>query len=139
MIRESDSHVSRNPAEELRLLEYFQRVTLRKRNLAVAPVSNAVGTTLWLEAAAGGARALGRRMGALAPGMRADLVVLDAEHPDLAGRGGDAASNALVFGGAADLVRDIMVGGRWVLRRRRHAGEDAAVAAYKATLKDLLA
>ena len=133
-----DSHVSRSPAEELRLLEYFQRVTVRKRNLAVAPKSNAVGTTLWLEAAAGGARALGRRMGALAPGMRADLVVLDAEHPDLAGRSGDAASNALVFSGAADLVRDVMVCGRWVLRRRRHGGEDAAAAAYKATLKDLL-
>ena len=44
-----------------------------------------------------------------------------------------------MFGGAADLVRDVMVGGRWVLRRRRHAGEDAAVAAYKAALKDLLA
>jgi formimidoylglutamate deiminase len=134
-----DSHVSRNPAEELRLLEYFQRVSVRKRNLAVSQLSNSVGTTLWLEAAAGGGQALGRRMGALAPGMRADLVVLDGEHPDLVGRGGDAVANALVFSGSSDLVRDVMVGGRWVVQQRHHAAEEAAVSRYKDTLKLLLA
>jgi formimidoylglutamate deiminase len=126
-----DSHVSRNPAEELRMLEYFQRVSARKRNLAVSEISNSVGTTLWLEAAAGGAQALGRRMGALAPGMRADLVVLDGEHPDLAGRGGDAAANALVFSGSGELVRDVMVGGRWMVQQKRHTAEEAAAARYK--------
>jgi formimidoylglutamate deiminase len=134
-----DSHVCRNPAEELRMLEYVQRVTARKRNLVVSGTSNAVGTTLWLEAAAGGAQALGRRMGALAPGMRADLVVLDAEHPDLAGRGGDAAANALVFSGSSDLVRDVMVGGRWVVQQRCHAAEEAAAARYRDVLRLLLA
>jgi formimidoylglutamate deiminase len=78
-----DSHVSRDPAEELRLLEYAQRLLARKRNLVAGTRSPAVGTTLWLEAAAGGA-ALGRNMGAIAPGMRADLVVLDEDHPDVA-------------------------------------------------------
>jgi formimidoylglutamate deiminase len=99
----------------------------------------AVGTTLWLEAAAGGAQALGRRMGALAPGMRADLVVLDAEHADLAGRAGDAIANALVFSGSADLVRDVMVGGRWVVQQRRHPAEEAALSRYKDAVKLLLA
>jgi formimidoylglutamate deiminase len=134
-----DSHVSRNPAEELRMLEYVQRVSARKRNLVVSPISNSVGTTLWLEAAAGGAQALGRRMGALAPGMRADLVVLDPEHPDLAGRGGDALTNALVFCGSTDLVRDVMVGGRWAVQQHRHAAEEAAASRYKDALKALLA
>ena len=134
-----DSHVSRNPAEELRLLEYLQRLSVQKRNLVTSNVSEAVGTTLWLEAAAGGAQALGRRMGALAPGMRADLVVLDAEHVDLAGRDGDAIANALVFSGASDLVRDVMVGGRWVVRERHHAGEERAASAYRQALRSLLA
>jgi formimidoylglutamate deiminase len=134
-----DSHVCRNPAEELRMLEYLQRVTARKRNLVVSSASNAVGTTLWLEAAAGGAQALGRRMGALAPGMRADLVVLDAEHPDLAGRAGDAAANALVFSGSSDLVRDVLVGGRWVVQQKRHAAEEAAASRYNEAVKQLLA
>ena len=133
-----DSHVSRNPAEELRTLEYLQRLSARKRNLVVGERSPAVGTTLWLEAAAGGAQALGRRMGALAPGMRADLVVLDGEHPDVAGRAGDAAANALVFCGSTDLVRDVMVGGRWVVRQKRHAAEEAASARYKDAVRLLL-
>jgi len=134
-----DSHVSRDPAEELRLLEYFQRVSVRKRNLAVSQLSNSVGTTLWLEAAAGGAQALGRRMGALAPGMRADLVVLDGEHPDLVGRGGEAMADALVFSGSSDLVRDVMVGGRWVVQQRHHAAEEAAASRYRDIIRLLLA
>jgi formimidoylglutamate deiminase len=134
-----DSHVSRNPAEELRLLEYFQRLSVRKRNLVVTEKSKSAGTTLWLEAAAGGAQALGRRMGALAPGLRADFVVLDGEHPDLAGRSGEAIADALVFSGSGDLVRDVMVGGRWVVQQKHHAAEEAAASRYKDALKNLLA
>jgi formimidoylglutamate deiminase len=134
-----DSHVSRDPAEELRLLEYVQRLRHRRRNVVVTAARPAVGTTLWIEAAAGGAQALGRRMGALAPGRRADLVVLDAEAPDLAGRSGDAIANALVFSGATDLVRDVMVGGSWAVRERRHPKEGAAAAAFRRAAQELLA
>jgi formimidoylglutamate deiminase len=133
-----DSHVSRDPAEELRLLEYFQRVSLRKRNLGATGKNPAVGTTLWLEAAAGGAQALGRRMGAIAPGMRADLVVLDEGDVDIAGRSGDAIANALVFSGSRSLVRDVMVAGRWVVRDKRHPRARAAAARYKKALQALL-
>jgi formimidoylglutamate deiminase len=97
-----------------------------------------VGTTLWLEAAAGGGQALGRRMGALAPGMRADLVVLDGEHPDLAGRDGALAANALVFSGSTDLVRDVMVAGQWVVQQKHHAAEEAAASRYKDAVRHLL-
>jgi formimidoylglutamate deiminase len=133
-----DSHVCRDPAEELRLLEYFQRVTGRKRNVVASPRSPSVGTTLWLEAAAGGAQALGRRMGAIAPGTRADLVVLDENDPDLADRSGDAITNAFIFSGARSLVRDVMVAGRWVVKGKRHAKARPAASAYKRTLKALL-
>jgi formimidoylglutamate deiminase len=133
-----DSHVSRDPIEELRTLEYVQRLTKRRRNLAVGEVSSAVGTTLWLEAAAGGARALGRRMGALAPGHRADLVVLDASHPDLAARSGDALTNSLVFSGSRGLVRDVMVAGAWRVREGRHALAERASRAYREALSQLL-
>jgi len=133
-----DSHVSRDPAEELRLLEYVQRLVGRRRNLNISSLSAAVGTTLWLEAAAGGAQALGREMGAIAPGKRADLVVLDGEHPDIAGRSGDAIANGLVFSGSTGMVRDVMVAGRWVITERQHAAEDAAVQAYKRSVRELL-
>ena len=134
-----DSHVSRNPAEELRALEYLQRVSVRKRNLVTTEKIASVGTALWLEAAAGGGQALGRRMDALAPGMRADLVVLDGEHPDLAARSADALADALVFSGSTDLVRDVMVGGRWVVQQKHHAAEEASAARYREALKLLLA
>ena len=132
-----DSHVSRDPAEELRLLEYVQRLVGRRRNINVSSVSPAVGTTLWLEAAAGGAQALGREMGALATGKRADLVVLDGEHPDVAPRTGDAIANALVFSGSENLVRDVMVAGRWVVQARRHALEEQAAQRYAGAVAQL--
>ena len=125
-----DSHVSRDPAEELRLLEYFQRVTKRKRNVVTSEQSLSVGTTLGREAAAGGAQALGRRMGAIAPGLRADLVVLDAVEGD--------PLNALIFSGERDLVRDVMVAGRWVVRDGRHPMADSAASAYRKVLQELL-
>ncbi len=133
-----DSHVSRSPAEELRMLEYVQRLVRRKRNLTVRADSPAVGTTLWSEAAAGGAQALGHRMGAIAPGLRANLVVLDATAPDLAALEGEAAANALVFSGAPDLVRDVMVGGHWVVRERYHPRAESAAREYRHALAELL-
>jgi len=134
-----DSHVSRDPAEELRLLEYVQRLVGRRRNLNISSISQAVGTTLWLEAAAGGAQALGRAMGELATDKRADLVVLDGAHPDLAGKTADAIANALVFSGSSDLVRDVMVAGRWVVRDRHHALEEKAAQRYAKTVAQLVA
>ncbi len=135
----SDSQVSRNPFEELRLLEYVQRLVLKRRNVTAGSVSPAVGTTLWLEAAAGGAQAIGRACGAIAKGKRADLVVLDGARPDIAGRMGDRIANAAVFSGSEGLVRDVMVGGQWKVQQGRHPDEEAATAAYAAVLKSLLA
>ena len=134
-----DSHVSRDPAEELRLLEYVQRLVGRRRNLNISSTSQAVGTTLWLEAAAGGGQALGRAMGSLATEKRADFVVLDGEHPDLAGKSGDAVANALVFSGTSNLVRDVMVAGRWVVRERYHSREEKAAERYARTVTQLVA
>ena len=134
-----DSHVSRDPAAELRLLEYVQRLVGRRRNLNISSTSAAVGTTLWLEAAAGGAQALGREMGALASGKRADLVVLDGEHPDIAQRTGDAIANALVFSGSENLVRDVMVAGGWVVREGRHELQERTAAHYARAVAELIA
>ncbi len=134
-----DSHVSRSPVEELRLLEYVQRLAAQRRNLVVGERTRAVGTTLWLEAAAGGAWALGRRAGALAAGLRADLVVLDGAHVDLEAHSADGIANAFIFSGGENLVRDVMVGGTWVVREGRHTRQDEAGAAFRRALRELLA
>lgn len=132
-----DSHVCRDPSEELRSLEYVQRLVHRKRNLNTSELSSSVGTTLWLEAAAGGAQALGRPAGRIAVGARADFVVLDGSRPDLAARSGDAIADALLFSGASGMVHDVAVGGRWVVEKRKHRGSEEAARDYVRVLREL--
>jgi len=135
----SDSNVCMDPAEELRLLEYGQRLSRRARNCAADGPGRSTGARLVRAALAGGAQALGRPIGALAPGLRADLVVLDPAHPSLLGRGGDLWLDGWVFAGPGTPVRDVMVGGHWVVREGFHRSEGAIRAAYAAALGRLLA
>lgn len=111
----SDSHISVSPVEELRWLEYGQRLVRRGRNLISAGPGSSTGRTLYDAALAGGARALGQKLGAIAPGCRADIVVLDRNAPTIAGRAGDAALDSWLFAGNRNPVRDVMAGGRWVV------------------------
>ena len=134
-----DIHVSQTPVEELRWLEYNQRLALRRRNIAASESSPSVGTFLWREAASGGAQALGRKAGSIAPGRRADLVVLDGAHINLAGRRGDALLDSLVFCGSERMVRHAMVGGRWVVRDGHHLEEGAIAARYAKVRSALMA
>jgi formimidoylglutamate deiminase len=134
----SDSHVSISPIEELRWLEYGQRLDTMRRLVAASPGQPHCGARLWRDALAGGAQALGRRIGRLEAGHRADLIRLDAAHPILAGRSGEALLDALVFSGNVNLVRDVMVGGRWLVQGGRHLRRDAIAEAYRAAVKRLV-
>jgi formimidoylglutamate deiminase len=134
----SDSHVSISPIEELRWLEYGQRLGTLRRLVGASVERPHCGARLWQGALAGGARALGRRIGSLAPGYRADLIGIDDRHPILAGRRGDGLLDALVFSGNVNLVRDVMVGGRWIVRDGRHPRRDEIAAAYRAAVAKLV-
>ena len=134
----SDSHVSQSPLEELRLLEYGQRLRDRRRNVLRGAVPG-VGAELYRGALAGGAQALGRPIGRFAAGCRADLLVLDAETPALIGLEGDRLLDALVFAGNANPVRDVAVGGRWVVCQGQHAAEGPALRDFAAARRALLA
>jgi formimidoylglutamate deiminase len=134
----SDSNVCRNPAEELRWLEYGQRLAGRRRAAAATEPGESVGGRLWREALEGGAQTLDRRTGMIAPGTRADLVVLDATHPALEGAADDDILDILVFATDATPVRDVMVGGRWVVRDGHHAREEEIAATWSAARADLL-
>lgn len=133
----SDSHISVSPIEELRWLEYGRRLVTLRRNVAAAP-GQSTGAALWSRALDGGALACGRRIGALEPGHRADLLVLDGDHPLTHGRGGDRLVDALVFAGNANLVRHVLVGGRWRVRDGRHDAEVETATAYRRVLDRLL-
>ena len=128
----SDSNVSTSSVEELRWLEYGQRLLHRRRGIASSAATPSPGLALYKGAVAGGASASGRPIAGLAPGQRADFLVIDADTPFLCGRGPDELADAIVFGGNANPIRDVFVGGRQVIDRGRHAHEDAALAAYRA-------
>ena len=131
----SDSHVSTSPVEELRWLEYGQRLAGQRRNVAAATDERRVGDRLWRAALAGGAQAAGRRVGALAPGHAADLLVLDEAHPNVAAP--PELLNGFIFSGNDNLVKDVLAGGQWVVRGRQHVAQAAIAARFKETLANL--
>ena len=133
----SDSHISIDPVEELRWLEYGLRLATRRRSLASDAATPNPGRYLLDGAWAGGARACGRRCGRIEVGYRADLVVLDADHPRLHGRARDDLLDSWVFSGNENLVRDVYIGGRKVIDAGHHADEARIAQAYRATLDDL--
>lgn len=131
----SDSQSSVSPTEELRWLEYQQRLKRRRRNVLASPSEPHCGTRLWREAASTGARALGHEAGAIAVGARADWLVLDPDHPTLAGCAADCVLDRLIFAGAQAAIRDVMVAGRWVIRGGHHDAEQTSRARYAALLR----
>ncbi|WP_020651891.1 formimidoylglutamate deiminase [Massilia niastensis] len=133
----SDSHVSQSPVEELRWLEYGQRLLHQRRNVAVTRERRDVGEYLWQAALRGGAQAAGRRVGALEEGRRADLLVLDGVHPNLDGVQEADVLGRFLFCGNDNLVRDVLCGGRWVVQGGRHVAQDAIAQRYRQAINEL--
>jgi formimidoylglutamate deiminase len=133
----SDSQSTVNPAEELRWLEYQQRLRRRARAVLATRPQRHVGTRLWRDAASAGAQALGQPVGSLQVGRRADWLVLDPSHPALAGATLDGTLDHVVFAGADRAIRDVMVAGHWVVRDGHHAREAATQQDFAALLGQL--
>jgi formimidoylglutamate deiminase len=135
----SDSQSTVSPAEELRWLEYQQRLRKKRRGVLARGAQPHVGTRLWCDAARYGAQAMGQPVGAIDVGRRADWLVLDAAHASLAGGAVDTALDRLLFAGGDAAIRDVMVGGRWVIKDGRHAGEDEIRARFAGLMSRLAA
>ncbi|SDH88660.1 formimidoylglutamate deiminase [Pseudomonas flavescens] len=134
----SDSHVSLSVVEELRWLEYGQRLRDQRRNRLYHSDQPMIGRTLFDAALQGGAQALGQPIGELAVGKRADWLVLDGADPYLATAHADAILNRWLFAGGSRQVRDVMVNGNWVVRQGRHADEEESASSFTKTLRSLL-
>ncbi|WP_300519217.1 formimidoylglutamate deiminase [Aliiroseovarius sp.] len=120
----SDSNVHIALFDELRTLEYSQRLRDRSR-AALANRDHSTGRVLFDAANAGGAQAGGRECGVLAPGMLADMVGLDLDNEWGVGRRGDMALDTLIFGGHGhDCITDIWSAGRHVVKGGRHVARD---------------
>ena len=122
---------------ELRQLEYAQRLTRRARNVLTVQEGESTGRRLLDAALAGGAQALQRPIGALASGARADIVLLDESHPDLATRRGDAWLDAWIFSVGRAAVKTVLVGGATVVEAGRHKARAAIEARYRAPIASI--
>jgi formimidoylglutamate deiminase len=125
----SDSQVGRDAMEELRLLEFGQRLLRRERNVAADPQREpATAARLFESVLAGGGTAAGHHRWGFVEGARADLLVADPLCDATLGIANDSLLDAIVFAGAVRPWRDVMVAGRWALREHQHA-EGTAIAA----------
>ena len=130
----SDSHISVSPAEDLRMLEYSQRLRDRTRNALAGGPGQSTGRTLFEAACKGGALSMRQPVGAIAVGKRCDIAVLDAEHPSLIGRSGDAALDTWIFSAGNAAVKDVFVAGRHVVKDRHHINEEQIAARFRAAI-----
>ena len=133
----SDSHVSISPIEELRWLEYVQRLRRRGRCVVSDPDVPHTGEALWRWAGAGGARALGQAITGLQAGAPADVIVLDPQHPSLVARRHGQLLDSVIFSGNTNPVRDVFVRGRQLIDCGRHANEDRIACEFAAVMGSL--
>ena len=126
----SDSHISVSPVEELRWLEYGQRLLTRRRNIASSMRSPSVGTTLFAGVQASAADSTGFDA--------RDRIVLDADAPVLAGASEGDLIDRWIFSGNANVVRDVEVAGVRVVEDGRHRDREAIAARYREAMKALL-
>ena len=126
----TDSNVAIGVAEELRQLEYAQRLTARLRNVMASGLGASTGETLFAVAAAGGAAVLNAPAPAIRAGLPADIVALDPAAASLAGGDPAAILDCWLFAGDRSLVRDVWVGGRQVVAEGRHVRAAAIGDAY---------
>ena len=132
----SDSNIRISWSEELRTLDYSQRLRDRSR-AALATADRSTGRVLVQGAAQGGAQAAGRDAGRIEPGRLADLVALDTGHPDMAGRRGDTALDTVVFARDDRQVRQVWSAGRHIVQDGQHPARGAITAAYRAAMARL--
>jgi len=128
----SDSNVLIGVPDELRQLEYSQRLARRERNVLAAP-GRSNGRDLFDRAIAGGSAALGASAGGLCAGAPADFVSLYRAHPTLAGKADDAVLDAWIFANGAS-VDSVWVNGRRQVEAGRHRRHDEVAERFRRTM-----
>jgi len=135
----TDSNILIGVADELRQLEYGQRLKHRERNVLSGGPGISTGRALFDVALAGGAQALAQPIAGLQEGARADIVTLDTAHPSLAGRRGDAVLDGWIFAAGKDAVADVWAGGLKVVEAGRHRLRQRARDRFSAAMRRLVA
>lgn len=134
----TDSNVLVGVADELRQLEYAQRLKHRERNVLSGDAGVSTGRALFDAALSGGGRALAQPTTGLEVGVRADIVTLDTAHPSLAGRSGDAILDGWIFAARAGAIACVWAGGNKVVEAGRHRLRQSAGATFNAAMRRLV-
>ncbi|TLU65708.1 formimidoylglutamate deiminase [Thalassotalea litorea] len=133
----SDSHISVSATEELKLLEYAQRLQKQQRAVLASSSVPSVGRYLWQHSTKGGAMATSSNTGEIAIGRQADLLVLDPQKLRLYAGGADYRMDSLIFASASNAVRDVMVNGQWVVRDYQHDHQQQSADEFSSVLEQL--
>ena len=133
----SDSNVRISLTEELRTLEYSQRLRDVARNVMVEK-DGSVGQCLYVGAALGGAQALGRKSGQIATGFLADLTAIDLSHPTLCALRPDQILDGLAFAAPDTVVTDLWSAGRHQVKEGRHVNREQIIAGWRKAVKGLI-
>jgi len=135
----SDSNVLIDAAEELRLLEYGQRLTRGGRNILAAVEGQSTGGSLYRAALSGGAQALGVRCAGLQTGASADIVSLNPRHPALAGRNADEILDSLIFAARGGAIDRVWRRGQITVQNGHHIARERIVERYRKVLAGIAA
>jgi formimidoylglutamate deiminase len=134
----TDSNIQIDAASELRQLEYSQRLMWRARNVMTLREGESTGRRLFTSVLAAGAQALQQPIGALAAGARADIVLLDDDHPDLAARSDDSWLDAWIFVAGRSALKSVLMGGEPVVETGRHKMRPMIEARFKKVIAHLI-
>jgi formimidoylglutamate deiminase len=135
----SDSHISVNPVEELRWLEYAQRLIKQQRAILANENEASVGRNLWQQAARGGAQSTNSNTGELAIGKQADLLVLNRDKVALFAHSDQHLLDSMIFASQQNIISDVMVNGQWVIKAGKHALEQQTEQNFAQLLANLSA
>lgn len=133
----TDSNVLIGVADELRQLEYSQRLAWRERNVCASGARASTGRALFEAALRGGAQALAQPDWGIAEGASADIVTLDATHPALAGRKQDRLIDSWVFSAGRDVIDCVWARGVKLVAGGRHQARDQARSRFNTTMMRL--
>jgi len=127
----SDSQAQIDPLEDARELEYHLRLSQQKRAILDHVGGQTLATNLFDSATVNGARALAISAGKLAPGEFADFITVDLGDLSIAGNSAEDLLSTLVFSMSRSAIRDVVVGGQFILRDQRHEYREEIVDRYK--------
>jgi formimidoylglutamate deiminase len=130
----SDSHISVNMIEELRWLEYGQRLNRKERVVMTSDTQPHNGREIYEAVLSGGAQALDKKTGRIEKGCRADFIAIDMDNPVLAEKSSDQLLDAMIFATNQNPVKDVIAGGKHVIKNYRHEKEAEIFEKFKSVI-----